>query len=781
MTEAKRQPLAIEETEFQQFIAASIGKTLPMYGYSMFDGVPSTFAPVDHIPVTPDYVVGPGDEIVIRAWGQVDIDFRATIDRLGQIYIPKVGSLNVAGLKYQDLQGYIKTAIGRNFRNFELEVNLGQLRSVQIYVVGQARRPGSYTVSSLSTLVNALFASGGPSTKGSMRHIQLKRQDRVVTEFDVYDFLLKGDKSKDMPLQSGDVIYIPPIGPQVAISGSVNVPAVYELQENSTFSDLIALAGGLSNVAAMQKASVEQILDRKLRKVDEIQFDKDGLARKMQDGDVVKIYPISQRFDNAVKLQGHVASPIRMVWHKGIRVTDLLGGKDGLIPGAYWDRQNGGVLSGRYSRQEVNWDYAVIQRLNEDNLTTKLFAFNLGKAIQGDMGENVLLQPGDIVNIYSADESLPKTENDVALNGSIFTPSKKRFVWHKGMRIRDMIPNAQWLIDYYDYWLSWNGKNLNSGINWEYANVVRLQPNDLSRTMLTFDLGKAVLENDSANDIELSPGDEVSIFTNDEIQIPTAKTVRHVRMEGEFNHAGIYEARPGETLRQLVARMGGVTGNAYLFGAEFTRESTRQLQQQRLDQAISRMEQDMQKSAAASAGGAINPEDVTAVKLQIENQKAMLEKMKALRATGRIVLEISPDSSSIKDIPDIALEDGDRFYVPSMPSTVGVFGEVYSENGAFIYKSGKRVSDYLAQAGGPTRDADSDRTFVLRADGSVVNKEGRRGLFSSSFGGMELMPGDTVVVPQQLDKYSFMRGLRDWTSIISQFALGAAAIKVLKL
>ena len=220
-------------TDFQRFVASSIGQVLPIFGASLFERVPSTFAPLDRIPVTADYVVGPGDQILLRVWGQVNLDLELTVDRAGAIFVPQAGNINVAGLQFQQLPGYLRSQLERVFRNFDLNVNMGQLRSIQIFVMGQARRPGSYTVSSLSTLVNALFASGGPSSQGSMRRIQLKRGAEVVTEFDLYDLLLNGDKSKDVRLLPGDVVYIPPSGPRVAVAGSVRTPAIYELKSEN--------------------------------------------------------------------------------------------------------------------------------------------------------------------------------------------------------------------------------------------------------------------------------------------------------------------------------------------------------------------------------------------------------------------------------------------------------------------------------------------------------------------------------------------------------------------
>src|SRR6185436_5841881 len=329
----------------------------------------------------------------------------------GRIYIPKVGSISVASLRYQDLDSRVRSAISRIFKNFDLVVTLGDLRSVQIFVVGQARRPGSYTVSSLSTLVNALFTSGGPTTKGSMRRVQLKRSNQVITEFDVYDLLQKGDKSKDVQLLPGDVVFIPPIGQLAAISGSVNVPAIYELKDRQSLDDLIAMAGGLTTTASGQRVLVERIQNRETRTVDEFTLDRNGLARPVRDGDLVRVQPLSPRFENAVTLQGNVSTPGRYPWREGMRITDLLRDNNDLITNAFYDRQNRGTATTKPKEREVNWDFAVVQRLERATLTTRLYPFNLGKAILGDPKENVQLSPGDIVTVYSAVEALPKTES----------------------------------------------------------------------------------------------------------------------------------------------------------------------------------------------------------------------------------------------------------------------------------------------------------------------------------------------------------------------------------
>ena len=737
---AKTGPAAAQpKTEFQSFVQESTGYLLPLYGHNLFGNMPSTFAPVDHIPVTQDYIIGPGDEIDIKTWGQVDGDVHAIVNRLGAIYIPKVGAIQVAGIKYQDLQATIKTAIGQVFRNFDLEVNLGQLRSLQIYVVGQAVRPGSYTVSSLSTLVNALFASGGPSAIGSMRHIQLKRQGQIVTEFDVYDFLLKGDKSKDVPLQSGDVIFIPPVGQVVAIMGSVNNSAIYELKDNTDLAELIQMAGGLTATAAGQKVEVDRIESHQDRSVEDFNLDQAGLERQVKDGDLVKVFSISPKFENAVTLRGNVASAF-------------------LYPAINDTQNNNGTLAGNAATAGPYGTTAG------NTATAARYSRNGGSK--------------DDVLAYSAN----------------ITPSY-RYPWHQGMRVTDLIPNKDILITN-NYWLKQNGtdlvgtkgtnafndiKNPSSEINWDYAVIERLNRTDLTTDFIPFNLGKAVLDHDPAQDLALEPGDIVTVFSKADLAVPISKQVRLVRIEGEVKNAGIYEAKPGETLRQLVTRIGGLTNNAYLFGAEFTRVSTQILQQQRLDESINRREQDVQKAAATASQSSKDQTGIDAAKVQAKSQQAALEKLRLLKPTGRIILEIPPGEDSVLDIPDIALENGDRLYIPAVASTVGVFGEVYNENNAYFYKQSKRLTDYLAQAGGPTRDADDSRIFVLRADGSVVSRQSDRGLFSGSFKGMHMMPGDAIVVPEQMDKTPVIKSIIDWTTILLNMGVGLASLKIVGL
>ena len=695
---APRATPPLQRNKFQDFVAVSLGRDLPMFGYDLFADVPSTFAPVDRVPVTPDYVVGPGDELLIRAWGQIDIDYRAVVDRNGAINIPRVGNINVSGIRYQELEGYLKNAIGRVFRNFELNVTLGQLRSVQVFVVGQARRPGNYTVSSLSTLVNALFASGGPSETGSMRRIQLKRGASVITEFDLYDLLQKGDKTKDARLLPGDVIYIPPIGPLAAVAGGVNVPAIYELRDGTTLGGLLDAAGGLATTAAGQRVTVERIRDRQAREVDEFILGKDGLTRPVRDGDLVTVYSLSPRLQNAVSLRGFVAQPGRFPWREGMRVRDIIPTREALVSPDYWIRRNALVSS-------------------EDWMRRSQSATRPPEIAQ-------LAQPRDRV---------------------------------VAARLSSEVRRA-------------------AEINWDYAVVERVKADDLATQLLPFNLGRAILQGDPTHNLILTPGDVITIFSKEDIRVPVVRQTQYVVLEGELASPGVYQVLPGETLRQLVARVGGLSPNAYLYGAEFTRESVREQQQRRLDEALDRLSQEVERTGAGATQAALTSEDVQTAKIAVESQRRLLDRLREVKATGRVVLDVDPNGQ-MRNLPDLALEDGDRFVVPPRPSVVGVIGAVYNQN-TFIHQPNKRVSEYLEQAGGPTRNADDARIYVVRADGSVTGSS--RNIFFSSAGSQQLMPGDTVVVPEDLDRYRFSKMLKDWSQIFYQFALGVAGLKVLR-
>jgi polysaccharide biosynthesis/export protein len=735
------------DIEFQDFVTSSLGYHLNMFGQSLFHNVPSTFAPVDRIPVTPDYLIGPGDELLVRAWGQIDVNYRAVVDRTGAIYLPKVGPISVAGVRYDQLNTYMKAAISRVYKNFDLDVTLGRLRAVQVFVVGQVRRPGSYTVSSLSTMVNALFASGGPSKQGSMRRIMLKREGKDVTTFDLYDLIAFGDKSKDVQLLSGDVIWVPPVGRLVALAGSVNVPGIYELKEHETLGDLLGYAGGFTTTASGQKTFIDRIDDRQVRHTAELDLSSAGLKTELRDGDIVRFLHISPRFDNAITLRGNVAVPGRYPWRQGMRVKDLIPSRDVLVTQEFWKRQNKLAVDLESltfkSREEVEQD----RQRDLENRDRNAPANQPGvpnSQTSTPTGEGQATQP----------DQRTQQQRDEDLAARVGRTEAQRI---KQEELKNEVKRSA------------------AEINWEYAVIQRMDPQDLSTHLVPFNLGKAIAGDESENVI-LQPGDVITIFSQNDMQVPAGQQTKFVRLEGEFVTAGVYQAQPGETLRHLISRVGGLTPQAYLYGAEFTRESTREDQQKRLDEYINDLGRSIERNTSGQRS--LNGDEAVAERQAVEGQRRLLDKLRQMKATGRIVLELKPTADNINQMPDLMLEDGDRLLVPFKPATVNVIGSVYNSN-AFIFKPSKTVSDYMRLSGGPTRNGDKGRSFVIRADGTTLGGHGHHDLFVNSFEQARLMPGDTIVVPEKLDKGVVLRGFKDWTQIISTFVIGAAAAKVL--
>ena len=753
------------KSDFERFAEDGTGHQLPVYGRRLFDEVPTTFAPVERVPVPADYVLGPGDELLIRAWGKIDLDSRVTVDRNGQVYLPRIGTLNVAGLRYEQVEGYLHAAVSALFKDFELNVALGQLRSIQIFVLGSARQPGAYTVGSLSTLVNALFASGGPSATGSMRHIQLRRGNRLLAEFDIYDLVQKGDKSHDVPLLPGDVIYIPPIGAQIAISGNVNEPGIYELRAQTTVAAALEGAGGLTSLAGAERVLLERIDDHSTRRVEEFPLDTSGFARLLQDGDVLRIYPLSPKFENAVTLRGNVAQPGRYAWKDGMRVSDLIPSRDFLITRDFWNRQN------QPAPRDTNHPFGTEpahqfgnQRSDEfENRRTEQ-AGNQPLDRSDERRDHPDDQPVGQLEDQSTDQSSNQRTNQL----------EDQPTDHSGDQRNDMPATSERSGSSRTTMIAAVGQN-NAEINWEYAVIERLDEHDLSTRLIPFRLVNAIDNRGSPDNQLLRTGDVVTIFSRADLDLPIEKHASFVRVGGEVNAPGVYRVNPGETLRDLVAAAGGLTQHSYLYASTLTRVSTRHAQEEELRQATEQMQRELfaRYANATPATGQTGADQ----QAQLTFQQSALARLSSIKPTGRVVLEMKSDAATATDIPDFSLEDGDTFYVPPRLSTVQVAGSVYNAN-AFRHQPEKRLIAYLNDAGGATREADEKRIFVIHADGTVVSRQSRNS--HGRFEKLELLPGDAIVVPQKLKLSSKMSDLLQATQFMSQTALTAAALSVVK-
>ncbi len=762
-------------TEFQIFAEDEAGHRLKVFGRDLFDEAPTTFAPLDRIPVPADYVIGPGDELLIHVWGKIDLDTRVLVDRNGQIFVPTIGTLTVAGLRFEQLQSFLHSSIATLYKDFDLNVTMGQLRSIQVFVLGSARQPGVYTISSLSTLVNALFASGGPSATGSMRHIQLRRGDAVVTEFDLYDLLRRGDKSRDAQLLPGDVIYIPPVGSQVAIIGSVNEPGIYEIKGDETVASALDDAGGATNLANADRVLLERIENHEGRQADSFALDDIGMKRVLRDGDLLRIYPLSPRFDNAVTLRGNVAQPGRYVWHDGMRVSDLIPTRQFLLTRDYWNQQNFlvpqgtahpfGLSPNQFNPQTGTNGQTGLPgqtQLNNQNEFNQQTEVNPQPGTNGQApraGQTATnMQPGlnaqTGINPQAELNAQPGSNQQTATNQLTRTNAQNETI-QRGETSFEAARNSE-------------------EINWDYAAVERLDQHDLSTRLIAFNLANAVDNPASTDNVVLQPGDVVTIFSEKDIPLPVDKHAAFVRVDGEVNAPGVYRIDAGETLRELVRRAGGLTPHSYLYASQLNRLSTRKAEELEIRQSTAQMQRDLlARNAATSTVGAPSTQEQQA---QLSAQQALIAQLAAVQPTGRVVLAMKPDASNVDDIPEFPLEDGDTFYIPPELNTVQVSGAVYNEN-AFRYERRKRLYAYLNDAGGPTRQADTRRIFLIRADGTVISRQTHGELWRSDFDKTTLLPGDAIIVPPKLKGPStFIQQLPYFTQILSQTALTGAVL-----
>ena len=404
----------------------SISTDIRQFGYKLFSRSPSTFAPADKIPVGPDYVLGPGDEIKITVWGMIDGGWDVIVDRDGKISLPKIGVLGVTGLTFKELKELLYKEFSRYYTRFEMNVSMGNLRAIRVYVIGNAESPGAYTVSSPSTLINALFEAGGPNKTGTMRDIQLKRNGKVIVNFDIYDFLLKGDKINDVRLMPEDVIFIPPVGPIVGIAGNVKIPAIYELKGETRLLDLINMAGGLNSIAFKGRLQVRRVEEHKFRTVfesDMIDVEKNGEKNfPLKDGDMVKVFSVIETMPRStITIRGAVANPGEYGIINGItKVKDIILLSGGLL--SFTSNQ------AEIARLKITQSGPIVERFNIDPF----------KAKEDIPEHNILLEVND--NIFI--KNIPEwgLYRNINISGEVRFPGS--YIINKGERLSSLIERA---------------------------------------------------------------------------------------------------------------------------------------------------------------------------------------------------------------------------------------------------------------------------------------------------------------------------------------------------
>ncbi len=722
---------------------------LKPFGYDIFEPGEASYDPPMTGPVPPDYVLGPGDSVRVQFFGNVNGIYEFDVSRDGVLNLPEIGPVTVAGLPFSEFREDINRRVKEMLIGTQVSVSMGQLRTVRIFVLGDANRPGSYVVDSLATVSSALYRSGGISRVGSLRDIQLKRNGRVVARLDLYDLLLKGDTSGDSRLQPGDVIFVSPIGTQVSVAGAVKRPAIYETRGKATVSDVVAMAGGFLPDAYPDGARIERIKSGQERTVVSIDADSPmSASMAVNAGDVLIIPNVLPDLENAVTLTGYVHRPGPYQWKAGMRLTDLIASTLELKRGA-------------------DMDYVLVRREDPVNRRVSMVSANLGEAhASPSSSANIALAARDTVYVFSLalgrqrviepileelqlQSRFGEPFHEVSIFGRVKAPGI--YPLEPGMRVSDLIRA---------------GGNLAEAAYALKAEIVRydtLNGENRATTMMDVDLDSILSGNESA-DLILQEHDFLRIDT-----VPDWDSMLTVELEGEFTFPGRYRIRRGETLRQVLDRAGGLTDEAFPEGAVFLRESLRDREQEQIDLLAGRLETDLTSLSLESAD--------TSGAETLSTGRALLTQLRATEAVGRLVIDldrIAASASNVNMVGDVALRDGDRILVPKTSQEVTVIGET-QQRASHLYQPNLTRQDYIEMSGGLTRRADKRLIYVVRASGAVV--AGGRSRWLGRGSNTEIRPGDTIVVPLDTDR---MRPLTFWgnvTQILYQGAIAVAAVK----
>jgi protein involved in polysaccharide export with SLBB domain len=752
---------------------------LKPYGYDLFVGSPTTFAPVTEIPIPNNYTLGPGDVLRVQLWGKENQQLELPVSRDGTISFPQSGPQTVAGLTFDQARQQIKKRVSEQYIGVQASVSLGELRSMRVFVLGEARNAGSYTVSSLSTITNALYVSGGIKRTGSLRKIQHKRDGKLVGELDLYDLLLAGDTSDDNRLQPGDVIFIPPVGDRVGIDGEVYRPALYELKGGTNLQELVNLAGGLTPQAYPQLVRIERNNDDFLRIIAEANLTTPkGRQAKVKPGDRIEVASISDITGQYVEVKGAATRPGRYAWVPGMRVSSVIQSLDNDL------------------LREADKRYAAIVRTEPETDTVSVINLRLRQALDNPGGENdILLQEKDQFLIFADEGKVSAktsdrndSEQEEARRRNMAAAEVEETDYSRFSREALFAPVLQRLKAQAKPGAPQQTIQVTGPVRYpgEYPLPASRQVSDAiyvagglkdSASLYTAELARFGVDEEGTGEtriislnLEAVMKGEASaaLKSRDRLlikSIPEFAQARIIELDGEVRYPGQYTIRNGETLRDVIERAGGLTENAFPEGAIFTREKLRQLEAQRLREAEERLQGDL-------VGVQLEGNDFGGQNAERTQQvQDLLEEVQDSRPVGRMVINLAAVVGS-DDYQPIRLQDGDTLTVPTIPQAVSVFGEVQFPT-SHLHSEGLTVDDYLERSGGPTRQADEERVYVVKADGSVMLPEKSRW-----FGGrsQQLAPGDTIIVPIDVDRLNQLELWSNVSQIVYQMALGAAAV-----
>jgi protein involved in polysaccharide export with SLBB domain len=722
-------------------------EALKPFGYDLFDRAPSTFAPVTEVPVPSDYIVGPGDEIEVQLYGTQNRTLRFTVGRDGTVSFPELGPVMLSGQSFSRVKAQIEERVARQMIGTRASVTMGDMRSIRVFVLGEARRPGSYTISGLGTITSALFAAGGVRPIGSLRDVQLKRNGAVVRRFDLYDMLIRGDTTDDSKLLPGDVVFIPPVGSTVSVDGEVRRPAIYETRGETTVAQVIALAGGLTPEADLGKVALTRIDANGNRVVLGVDLTAQASPQSIRSGDLLRVSPLAPTLDAGILLEGYVYAPGAFAWREGLRITDVLTSVDDLKVGA-------------------DSNYILIRRESPVDRKVTVLSADLDAALAApESAANVVLMPRDRLTVFDLesgrdriirpllDELKLQADLDaptaiVHVDGRVKVPGD--YPLERNMTVRDLVRAGGSLSD-----AAYGGRA-------ELTRYKIVEGESRRTELIELDLAAAMRGDTQAN-LRLQPFDSLNIK-----EMPDWSEQETIEILGEVRFPGRYPIARGETLRSVLARAGGLSDLAFPGGSVFTRKELRDREQEQLNSLSERLQKDLAilalQGAAANQGQAATAMSVG---------QSLMTQLRASKAVGRLVINLPAVLEGKEVNQDIMLRGGDKLMVPKMRQEITVIGEVQSPT-SHLYQKNLSRDDYISLSGGMTRKADDNQTYVVRADGSVIANAGNH-WFSRS-GQVSMQPGDTVVVPLDTERLPTLPFWQAVTNILYNLAISAAAV-----
>ncbi len=798
---------------------------LERFGLDVFRRNPESVGIPMDLPAGPEYVLGPGDGLTIDLWGGVSQRLFRTVDREGRLSLPEAGPLLVSGKTLGEVQEVVQRILRTQYRDVSADISLGRLRTVRVYVVGEVVSPGAYDISSLSTPLNALFAAGGITTRGSLRHLRHSRGRQLVEEVDAYDLLLHGIRGDLKNLENGDTLLVPPVGPQVSVDGMVRRPAVYELRGETNLGEALDLAGGVLPAAALRHIEVQRLEAHEKRTMLSVNLDDtsdpQAVGRQLatfgvRDGDEVHIFPIAPYNTATVYLQGHVLRPGRYAYTPGMRFTDLVASYQDLLP-------------------EPAEHYAEIVSLRQPDWRPVVESVDLAAALANPQA-SPKLGPLDTVRIFGRYdlESAPV----VWLSGEVRTPGQYRTSGQ--MHLRDAIYQAGGLLpdaalDSAQVFRSQRdgsvrilNVNLASALDADPLENVLVQPRDriiVHRSLYRVDPPSVYIRGEVANpgryplaenmrvadllnaaggpkrSADLTNGDLtryypvtgappggehqsmdlMAVFHDANLNFPLKDgdvlTVPElpgwkdlgasITVRGEVRNPGVYGIRPGERLSSVLKRAGGLLTTAYPQGAIFMRTSVRELQEKSRQELIRHVEQE--GATVRTSLSTTSSEQAQLAQEAAQQQQRVLEALRRAPASGRLVVRMRPGLKGFENSSqDIEARNGDVLEIPKQPGIVLVIGQVYNTN-AITFVPGKNAGWYLSQGGGATRLADKGAIFIVRADGEISSRH-QGGWWSTNVLSATVRPGDTVVVPEKP-----VIGDTRWKNVIALAQIAEAA------